>query len=111
MRSLRELSVQNLNLPQKESQKGAEVGGSPRVVISGHSQLIKEKGAELGGSPRVVISGHSHKPSVTVDDGVLFVNPGLLHTLSLPPALSLAVCVCVCARARVCVCVCVCVCV
>lgn len=37
---------------------------------------LKEIDISPSGVFRVVVSGHSHKPSVTEERGVLYVNPG-----------------------------------
>ena len=50
-----------------------ELGGVTLHVL--HD--IKELGLDLRAAGiQVVISGHSHRPSITREDGVLFVNPG-----------------------------------
>jgi uncharacterized protein len=53
-----------------------------KLVKSGDTQLyVIHNVKELDCDPvargyQAVVSGHSHKPSVTIRDGVLFVNPG-----------------------------------
>jgi putative phosphoesterase len=66
------------------------------VEMEGRYLYILHDVKELDLDPRaagfdVVISGHSHKPNITEDDGVLYLNPGSAgpRRFTLPVALAL----------------------
>jgi putative phosphoesterase len=62
--------------PWAESLNEAEtmdVGGVKIHVVHDLNELRPEPGAS---GIQVVISGHSHKPTIRIERGVLFVNPG-----------------------------------
>jgi uncharacterized protein len=60
---------------------GEELAARELVELLGHRILVLHDIADLDVDPRAerisaVVTGHSHRPSLSSQDGVLFVNPG-----------------------------------